>query len=130
VTYDLRRLAGVLPISVASLHHGIAVLGMKSMGGSGELVSKGACTPSQSLSYAMSLPVAATISGMDSMEVLDQNLAILRDFKPLSADGIPLLRDHGKQFDDGRYELYKSTIKYDRDLGRSQRGYPSSARTF
>src|SRR5438477_11718650 len=46
--------------------------------GSGELISKGAFTRSQSLSYAMSLPVATTISGMDSMEVLDQNLAILR----------------------------------------------------
>ena len=95
--------------------------------GSGELISKGAFTRSQSLSYAMSLPVATTISGMDSMEVLDQNLAILRGFKTLSADGMQILRDHGKQFDDGRYELYKSTIKYDRDLGRSQHGYPASA---
>ncbi|PYX46908.1 MAG: hypothetical protein DMG83_06190 [Acidobacteria bacterium] len=92
-----------------------SILGMKSMGGSGELISKGAFTRSQSLSYAMSLPVATTISGMDSTEVLDQNLAILRGFKTLSADGMQILRDHGKQFDDGRYELYKSTIKYDRD---------------
>jgi predicted aldo/keto reductase-like oxidoreductase len=114
----------VLPVAN---ERGIAVLGMKSMGGSGELISKGAFTPSQALTYAMSLPVATTISGMDSMEVLDQNLMILRAFKPLSADAMQLLRDHGKQFDDGRYELYKSTIKYDRDLGRSQHGYPSSA---
>ncbi|HEX4783886.1 MAG TPA: hypothetical protein VH350_06055 [Candidatus Sulfotelmatobacter sp.] len=100
---------------------------MKSMGGSGELISKGAFTRSQSFSYAMSLPVATTISGMDSMEVLDQNLTILRDFKTLSADRMQILRDHGRQFDDGRYELYKSTMKYDRDLGRSQHGCPSSA---
>jgi predicted aldo/keto reductase-like oxidoreductase len=116
--------SNVLPVAK---ERGIAVLGMKSMGGSGELISKGAFTPSQALSYAMSLPVATTISGMDSMEVLDQNLTILRDFKTLSADRMQILRDHGKQFDDGRYELYKSTIKYDRDLGRSQHGYPSSA---
>jgi hypothetical protein len=44
----------------------------------------------------MSLPVATTISGMDSMEVLDQNLAILRGFKMLSADGMQILRDQGK----------------------------------
>src|SRR5437660_11931810 len=100
---------------------------MKSMGGSGEFISKGAFTRSQSLSYAMRLPVATTISGMDSMEVLDQNLTILRDFKTLSADRMELLREHGKRFNDGRYELYKSTVKYDRDLGRSQHGYPSSA---
>jgi predicted aldo/keto reductase-like oxidoreductase len=114
----------VLPVAK---QRGIAVLGMKSMGGSGELISKGAFTASEALSYAMSLPVATTISGMDSMEVLNQNLTILRDFKPLSADSMQILRDQGKQFDDGRYELYKSTIKYDRDLGRSQHGYPSSA---
>jgi uncharacterized protein len=97
------------------------------MGGSGEPISKGAFTPSEALSYAMSLPVATTISGIDSMEVLDQNLAILRDFHPLCADQMQTLRDHGKQFDDGRYELYKSTLKYDSDLGRSQHGYPSAA---
>ena len=114
----------VLPIAG---DRGIAVLGMKSMGGSGELISKGAFTPSQALSYALSLPVATIISGMDSMAVLDQNLTILRDFKTLSGDRMQILRDQGKQFDDGRYELYKSTIKYDRDLGRSQHGYPSSA---
>ena len=114
----------VLPVAK---QRGIAVLGMKSMGGSGELISKGAFTASEALSYAMSLPVATTISGIDSLEVLNQNLTILRDFKPLSADRMQILRDQGKQFDDGRYELYKSTIKYDRDLGRSQHGYPSSA---
>jgi hypothetical protein len=75
----------------------------------------------------MSLPVATTISGIDSMVVLDQNLAILRDFKPLSADQMLTLREHGRQFDDGRYELYKSTMKYDSDLSRSQHGYPSAA---
>jgi aryl-alcohol dehydrogenase-like predicted oxidoreductase len=114
----------VLPVAN---RRGIAVLGMKSMGGSGELISKGAFTPSEALLYAMSLPVATTISGIDSMEVLDQNLAILRDFKPLSSDQMNALRDQGKQFNDGRYELYKSTLKYDSNLGRSQHGYPSSA---
>jgi uncharacterized protein len=115
---------GVLPVAN---RRGIAVVGMKSMGGSGELISKGAFTPSEALSYAMSLPVATTISGIDSMEVLDQNLAILHDFKPLSADRMQILREQGKQFNDGRYELYKSTLKYDSDLGRSQHGFPSSA---
>src|ERR1700740_2373778 len=39
---------------------GIAVLGMKSLGGSGEIISKGAFTPSEALSYAMSLPIHKT----------------------------------------------------------------------
>jgi aryl-alcohol dehydrogenase-like predicted oxidoreductase len=114
----------VLPLAN---RRGVAVLGMKSMGGSGELIANGAFTPSEALSYAMSLPVATTISGIDSMEVLDQNLAIVRDFKPLSANQMQKLRDHGQPFNDGRYELYKSTLKYDSDLGRSQHGYPTAA---
>jgi uncharacterized protein len=61
--------SNVLPVAK---ERGIAVLGMKGMGGSGELIAKGAFTPGQALSYAMSLSVAATISGMDSVEVLDQ----------------------------------------------------------
>jgi hypothetical protein len=61
------------------------------------------------------------------MEVLDQNLAILRDFQLIPTEQMQTLRNNGKQFEDGRYELYKSKLKYDSDPGRSQHGYPSSA---
>jgi hypothetical protein len=37
------------------------------------------------------------------------------------------LREHGRQFDDGRYELFKSTIMYDGDVGRQQHDYPTPA---
>ena len=42
---------------------GIAPLGMKSFGGSGEMVRHGDVRPDEALRYAMSLPVAVTISG-------------------------------------------------------------------
>ena len=112
----------VLPVA---RERGLAVFGMKSMGGSGEMISKGALTPTEALSYAMSVPgIATTISGMDSMGVLDQNLAIVRDYKPLNEAQMQALREHARQFEDGRYELFKSSIKYDGDLGRTQHGYP------
>jgi aryl-alcohol dehydrogenase-like predicted oxidoreductase len=112
----------VLPVAA---QRGIAVFGMKSMGGSGEMISNGALTPTEALSFAMSLPgVSTTISGMDSMRVLDQNLEILRNFKPLSDQQISELRAYGKQFEDGRYELFKSSVKYDGDLGRQQHDFP------
>jgi uncharacterized protein len=112
----------VLPVAA---ERGMAVFGMKSMGGSGEMISHGALTPTEALTFAMSLPgVSTTISGMDSMGVLDQNLQILRNFKPLSEEQISALRAYGKQFEDGRYELFKSTVKYDGDLGRQQHDYP------
>jgi len=113
----------VLPVAVAK---GMAVFGMKSMGGSGEAIVHGALTPTEALSYAMSVPgVSTTVSGMDSMQVLDQNLEILRGFKPLSSQQMDALREHGKQFSDGRYELFKSTLKYDGDVGRQQHNYPT-----
>jgi len=66
---------------------------MKSMGGSGEMVSKGAVTPEEALRYAMSLPVATTISGMNSVSVLRQNLAIARNFRLIYAAELQGLRD-------------------------------------
>lgn len=115
----------VLPVAV---ERGMAVFGMKSMGGSGEMISSGALTPTEALTFAMSLPgVSTTISGMDSMEVLDQNLKILQNFKPLTTQQIEVLQEYGKQFNDGRYELFKSTVKYDGVLGRQQHNYPSAA---
>jgi aryl-alcohol dehydrogenase-like predicted oxidoreductase len=104
---------------------GIAVLGMKSLGGSGEMVSKGAITPEEGLRYAMSLPVATTISGIDSIGVLEQNLAIARGFTPMSDSEMAALRERCRAFAaDGRYELFKTTRKYDGAVGREQHGYP------
>jgi uncharacterized protein len=115
----------VLPVA---MQKGMAVFSMKSMSGSGEPIVHGALTPTEALSYAMSVPgVSTTISGMDSIAVLDQNLAILRNFKPLSEKQMSELREHGRQFNDGRYELFKSTVKYDGDLGREQHNFPTAA---
>jgi uncharacterized protein len=114
----------VLPVAVAK---GMAVFSMKSMSGSGEPIVHGALTPTEALSYAMSVPgVSVTISGMESMSVLDQNLSILARFKPLPMKKMDQLREHGKQFSDGRYELFKSTVMYDGDVGREQHNYPSA----
>ena len=46
---------------------------------------------------------------------------------PLTDQQISELRTYGKQFEDGRYELFKSTVKYDGDLGRQQHDFPSAA---
>jgi aryl-alcohol dehydrogenase-like predicted oxidoreductase len=106
---------------------GIAPLGMKSLGGSGEMVSQGGVCAEDALRYAMSLPVATTISGMNSEAVLRQNLAIAKGFQPLSEAKMGSLREQCKEAArDGRYELFKSTKKYDGAVGREQHGFPSS----
>jgi uncharacterized protein len=106
---------------------GIAPLGMKSLGGSGEMVSKGAITAEEGLRYAMSLPVATTISGIDSLETLQQNMQIALNFEPMSHQEMEALRKRcGRYAADGRFELFKTTKKYDGDLGREQHGLPSA----
>jgi uncharacterized protein len=104
---------------------GVAALGMKSLGGSGEMVTSGAITAQEGLQYAMSLPVATTISGMDSLGVLEQNLEVARGFQPMSASDMQALRDRVKIYAaDGRLELFKTTKKYDGDVGREQHHFP------
>ena len=62
----------------------MGVLGMKSLGGSGEIVKFGVATVQDALRYAMSLPVATTISGIDSLDILRQNLAVAQGFVAMS----------------------------------------------
>jgi uncharacterized protein len=105
---------------------GIAVLGMKSLGGSGEMVTHGAITAEEGLRYAMSLPVATTISGIDSLEVLEQNLRIASGFTPMDDAERKALEERVAQGSaDGRYELFKTTMKYDGDVGREQHQFPT-----
>jgi uncharacterized protein len=104
---------------------GIAALGMKSLGGDGQPLLHGVVQPEEALRYAMSLPVVTTISGMDSLSVLHQNLAIARGFKPMAPEEMQALRQRCKSFAaDGHLELYKTTKKYDGRVGREQHGYP------
>ena len=107
---------------------GIAALGMKSLGGDGQPVLHGVVTPEEALRYAMSLPVATTISGIDSVAVLRQNVAVARGFTPMPPAEMQALRDRCAAFAaDGHLELFKSTKRYDGAVGRAEHGYPSSA---
>jgi uncharacterized protein len=109
---------------------GMAGLGMKSLGGNGQPITQGVATVEEALRYAMSLHVATTISGIDSVAVLRQNLAIARGFKPMTATEMDALRRRcAPAAGDGHLELYKSTMKYDGDVGRQQHGLLSHKET-
>ena len=57
--------------------------------------------------------------------VLEQNLGVARGFKPMSEAKMQAVRDRARIFAaDGRYELFKSTKKYDGKVGREQHHYP------
>lgn len=106
---------------------GIAAIGMKSLGADGKAVREKVVKVEDALRYAMSLPVATTVSGIDSMRVLRQNVRIASGFRPMSAQE---MRAHRKRCAamaaDGRYELYKTTAEHEGDEGRAQHGFPSA----
>ena len=104
---------------------GMAPLGMKSLCGGGPGIINAPVTAQYALRYAMSLPVATTISGIDSLDVLHQNLEVARGFKPLSQEQMQALRDRCASYAaDGHLELYKSTKKFDGNVGREMHGFP------
>jgi predicted aldo/keto reductase-like oxidoreductase len=104
---------------------GIAALGMKPIGGHGDPVTKGLLSAEEALRYAMSLPVATTITGMDKPDILQQNLDIAQNFEPLTPGEMQALRDRCKQqAADGRFELYKVSLKYDNPEARMAHAFP------
>lgn len=100
----------VLPVL---LQHGIGPLAMKSMGDHFLLESK-TVTPMECLHYDMNLPVAVVITGCDSRPILEQALTAARTFRPLSDQEVAaLLAKTAKAAVGGRYELYKTSDRFD-----------------
>jgi aryl-alcohol dehydrogenase-like predicted oxidoreductase len=107
------------------LRRRIAAIGMKSLGGEGRQVNQKVITAQEGLRYAMSLPVATTVSGIDSMKVLRQNLKVALGFKPMSERQMNALRRRvHDEAADGRFELYKTSAKMEGPIGRKQHGFP------
>jgi predicted aldo/keto reductase-like oxidoreductase len=116
----------VLPVLI---QRGIAPLGMKPIGGHGEPVAQGIFSATELLQYAMSLPVATTITGVEDMRILEQDLSIAQGFTPLSADQMQKLRDRAKQYaGDGQFEPYKMSLKFDNPEARMAHGFPLDMR--
>ncbi|MGA7119374.1 MAG: aldo/keto reductase [Polyangiaceae bacterium] len=109
------------------VRRGIAPIGMKSLGGAGDPVRKGVVTAQEALRYAMSVPgIATTVSGVDGLDILRQNLAVASGFEPMRPEEMQALRDRVRAAAaDGHLELYKTTTHYDAKVGRGQHGYPA-----
>jgi uncharacterized protein len=104
---------------------GIAALGMKPLSGTGSGIKAGVVTAEEALRYAMSLPVATTISGVDKPEVLRQNLKIAQNFQPMSESEMQALRDRVKpEALDGRHEMYKVSLRFDNPEARMAHDFP------
>ncbi|MBV9038800.1 MAG: aldo/keto reductase [Acidobacteriaceae bacterium] len=113
-----------------ALKRGIAVLGMKPLNGDGMPFHHGdvKLTPEQALRYAMSVDgVTTTITGMESLTVLRQNLAVAKGFTPLKSGEMQELVTAVRPFaGDGRFEVYKTSLRYDDIVTRQMHEQPLS----
>jgi uncharacterized protein len=103
---------------------GIAPIAMKSLGGNGKIVSEGNVSIDEALRYVLSLPIATLVSGIDSEKVLEQNLKIVREFKPMTTEEMAAIENKVQPYaGDGRFELFKSSKVYDGPYHRKQHGF-------
>lgn len=92
---------------------GIGVLGMKPLA-SGAIARLKEVAPIECLHYALNLPTSVVITGMESMERLDQAIEAVRTFKPLTPEQVATLLSRTKALAmTGKYEGFKTTPAYD-----------------
>jgi len=95
------------------VEQGTAVLAMKTMG-SGIILRSGTVTPIECLHYALNLPTSVVITGMDSVERVDQAIEAARTFKPMSQQEVAKLVSKTKEAAlKGEFELFKTSTRFD-----------------
>jgi predicted aldo/keto reductase-like oxidoreductase len=103
---------------------GIAPLAMKSLGGTGKIISDGVVSIEEALRYVLSLPIASLVSGIDSEKVLEQNLKIVRNFTPMTDAERATVDEKVRPIaGDGRFELFKTSKIFDSQTHRRQHGF-------
>ena len=91
----------------------IGVLGMKSMA-NGILLKSKTVTPIECLHYALNLPASVVITGIDSMQILDQAFAAVESFHPLSNyEREALLGKTREAAANGHFEPFKTSSIFD-----------------
>jgi predicted aldo/keto reductase-like oxidoreductase len=105
----------------------VAVIGMKSLGGgplNARIPSLTKITAEQCVRFALSLPITTLCRGYMKMDQLEEDLRIVRDFKPLTPAEKREILDLAKpDAGDGRHELFKSTQTFDGAPHREQHGF-------
>lgn len=98
------------------LKQGIAPLAMKALGGNAEAIKDGLVTSEEALRYALSLPIATLVSGINTLEWLEKNARVAASFKPFSHDEMAALEQRCSS--KKQYEYYRRWAYFD---GQSQR---------
>lgn len=91
----------------------IGILGMKSMA-NGILLRSNTVTPIECLHYALNLPTSVVITGMDSMEILEQAFEAVRTFQPMTEQQVQaLLAKTAEAGARGEFEPFKTSSIFD-----------------
>ncbi|MCL5099216.1 MAG: aldo/keto reductase [Candidatus Omnitrophica bacterium] len=100
----------VVPVLV---REGIGVLGMKPLG-SGAIPRSGEVSAIECLHYALNLPTSVVITGIESMDRLDQAMEAVTTFKPMSQSELAvLLAKTASLAATGQLERFKTTADFD-----------------
>ena len=93
--------------------HNIAPLAMKSLA-NGHILKSNTVSAIECLQYAINLPVATVITGIDTMAFLDQAFEAVNTFQPMNESQTnQLLARTAGVGRDGAFELFKTTSIYD-----------------
>lgn len=91
----------------------IGILGMKSLA-NGILLRSNTVSPIECLHYALNLPTSVVITGMDSMEILEQAIAAIESFQPMSEAQVQeLLNKTAEAGARGEFEPFKTSSIFD-----------------
>ncbi|MEH2223907.1 aldo/keto reductase [Nostoc sp.] len=91
----------------------IGVLGMKSLA-NGILLRSKTVTPIECLHYALNLPTSVVITGIDSMEILEQAFEAVRTFQPMNDEQVrSLLAKTAEAASRGEFEPFKTSSIFD-----------------
>ncbi len=102
------------------VRRGVGVLAMKTMG-NGIILKSGVVTAIECLHYALNLPTSVVITGVDSMEILDQAFEAAKSFQPLGeAELQALLAKTSAAGSRGQFELFKTTSIFDTTAANKQ----------
>ncbi len=92
---------------------GTGVLGMKPMA-NGIILKSNTVSPIECLRYAMNLPTSVVITGVDSMEILDQACEAARTFRPMNdLELTALLSRTARAAARGEFEPFKTSSIFD-----------------
>jgi aryl-alcohol dehydrogenase-like predicted oxidoreductase len=116
-----------LPLNVMDAHYrsfqhlvvpelvrrGAGVLGMKAIG-NGFILKSGVVSAPECLRYALGLPTSVVITGIDTLEILDQAVRAATDFRPMNEKELDELLDRtAEAARAGAFEPFKTSSVFD-----------------